>query len=183
MVCVHCHILLRLRGHTANQCHSRPLAQHPCATARESLRGPEGRDPTGRALGRLRGSIRQTFVIDGQGTPACRGRRRDMECPPTLRVTSAVILCARSQPLVSHRALWEKATCAGKGHPMEHQDLPQSSPGDYQQVPPGAPLCPWPLTLPVTPPTAQVQRGLVLLAFQKSLTSQTCLLQETSCYP
>lgn len=28
--CVHCHILLRPRGHTANQCHHRPLAQHPC---------------------------------------------------------------------------------------------------------------------------------------------------------
>lgn len=61
----------------------RPLAQHPhpawagTATPRDS---PEGRDPTGRALGRLRGSIRQTFVIDGHITLAwtpCRGRRWD----------------------------------------------------------------------------------------------------------
>lgn len=36
--------------------------------------------------------------------------------------------------------------------------------------------------LPVTHPTTQVQRGLVLLAWQESLTFQPCLLQESPCF-
>lgn len=200
MVCVHCHILLRLRGHTANQCHKRPLAQHPAwagtATARESPRGYQREGiPRAAPLDRLRGSIRQTFVIDGHGTPAweerapCRGRTGDMECgPPAHRVTSAVLFrvpgpSSEQGWAVSHRALWGKVTRAGKGHPTEHQDLPQTSPELISKCPHEPPLCPWPLTLPVTPPTAQVHRELVLLAFLKSLTFPTCLLQETSCYP
>lgn len=53
--------------------------------------------PRAGPLGRLRGSIRQTFVIDGHGTPACEERascrdgRWDMGCGPPAH------LCARAQ--------------------------------------------------------------------------------------
>lgn len=60
--------------------------------------------PRAGPLGRLRGSIGQTFVIDGHVTLAweerapCRGRGWDMGCgPPARRVASAAVLCARAQ--------------------------------------------------------------------------------------
>lgn len=93
--------------------HGKPVAQqapaqHPCGLPgrdSHSQESPtEGGIPRAGPLGTLRGSIRQTLVIDGHGTPAWEertpsgGRKRAMERgPPAGGVTSAVILRARAQ--------------------------------------------------------------------------------------
>lgn len=71
-------------------------------------------------------------------------------------MSSAAVLCARPSSeqgwAVSHRALW------GKGNPIPHQDLPQSSPG-LISLSASVPLCPWPLTLPSLPPQLRYSRA------------------------